>query len=227
MDIVYVCRPGDNEELRYSIRSVVKNMPHDNIWLIGNKPKWYEGNFLSVPDTSNKYENIRNAIKSVSINSDISDDFVLMNDDFFVMNPLSEIPVFHGGLLIDKINDYITLVGMTRYVKLLMNTHRFLTNYGIKNPLDYDIHTPIQMNKANLTKIIHKKHFPRSMYGNIFNIGGTEIKDVKIYPNTSNLYSKSYNIDTSIPYLSTLDSSFKGVFALLYGMFSDKTEYEN
>lgn len=202
-------------------------MPHDNIWLIGNKPKWYEGNFLSVPDTSNKYENIRNAIKSVSINSDISDDFVLMNDDFFVMNPLSEIPVFHGGLLIDKINDYITLVGMTRYVKLLMNTHRFLTNYGIKNPLDYDIHTPIQMNKANLTKIIHKKHFPRSMYGNIFNIGGTEIKDVKIYPNTSNLYSKSYNIDTSIPYLSTLDSSFKGVFALLYGMFSDKTEYEN
>jgi hypothetical protein len=227
MDIVYVCRPGDNEELRYSIRSVVKNMPHDNIWLIGNKPKWYEGNFLSVPDTSNKYENIRNAIKSVSINSDISDDFVLMNDDFFVMNPLSEIPVFHGGLLIDKINDYITLVGMTRYVKLLMNTHRFLTNYGIKNPLDYDIHTPIQMNKANLTKIIHKKHFPRSMYGNIFNIGGTEIKDVKIYPNTSNLYSKSYSIDTSIPYLSTLDSSFKGVFALLYGMFSNKTEYEN
>ena len=226
MDIVYVCRPGDNEELRYSIRSVVKNMPHDNIWLIGNKPKWYEGNFLSVPDTSNKYENIRNAIKSVSINSDISDDFVLMNDDFFVMNPLSEIPVFHGGLLIDKINDYITLVGMTRYVKLLMNTHRFLTNYGIKNPLDYDIHTPIQMNKANLTKIIHKKHFPRSMYGNIFNIGGTEIKDVKIYPNTSNLYSKSYNIDTSIPYLSTLDSSFKGVFALLYGMFSDKSKYE-
>ena len=202
-------------------------MPHDNIWLIGNKPKWYEGNFLSVPDTSNKYENIRNAIKSVSINSDISDDFVLMNDDFFVMNPLSEIPVFHGGLLIDKINDYITLVGMTRYVKLLMNTHRFLTNYGIKNPLDYDIHTPIQMNKANLTKIIHKKHFPRSMYGNIFNIGGTEIKDVKIYPNTSNLYSKSYSIDTSIPYLSTLDSSFKGVFALLYGMFSNKTEYEN
>ncbi len=227
MDIVYVCRPGDNEELRYSIRSVVKNMPHDNIWLIGNKPKWYEGNFLSVPDTSNKYENIRNAIKSVSINSDISDDFVLMNDDFFVMNPLSEIPVLHGGLLIDKINEYIRLTGMTRYVKLLMNTNRFLTNYGIKKPLDYDIHVPMQMNKINLTKIIQKKHFPRSMYGNIFNVGGVETQDVKIYSNTSNLYPKSYSIDPSMPYLSTLDSSFKGVFGLLQGMFNDKTEYEN
>lgn len=226
MDIVYVCRPGDNEELRYSIRSVVKNMPHDNIWLIGNKPKWYEGNFLSVPDTSNKYENIRNAIKSVSINGDISDEFVLMNDDFFVMNPLSEIPVLHGGLLIDKINEYIRLTGMTRYVKLLMNTNRFLTNYGIKKPLDYDIHVPMQMNKNNLTKIIHKKHFPRSMYGNIFNVGGVKTQDVKIYVNTSNLYPKSYSIDPSMPYLSTLDSSFKGVFGLLQGMFSDKTEYE-
>ena len=226
MDIVYICRPGDNEELRYSLRSVVKNMPHDNIWLIGNKPKWYDGRFLSVPDKSNKYENIRNAIEYVSINNDISNDFVLMNDDFFVMNPLLEVPVLHGGLLIDKINEYIKLTDMNRYVKMLMNTHRFLVHYGIKDPIDYDIHVPMPMNRTNLTKIIHKKHFPRSMYGNIFNLGGVETKDVKIYPNTSSLYSKSYSIDTSAPYLSTLDSSFEGVFGLLQGMFSDKTEYE-
>ena len=226
MDIVYVCRPGDNEELRYSIRSVVKNIKHDNIWLVGNKPKWYSGKFLPVPDTGNRYENIRNAIESVSINSDISEDFLFMNDDFFILKPLTEIPVFHGGLLIDKINNYIDLTGINRYVKMLMNTHRFLLRHGIKDPLDYDIHVPMQMNKTNLTKIIRKKHFPRSMYGNIFNIGGTEIKDVKIYPRTSNLYPKSYSIDASTTYLSTLDSSFEGVFGLLQDMFRDKTEYE-
>jgi hypothetical protein len=226
MDIVYVCRPGDNEELRYSIRSVVKNIPYDNLWLVGNKPKWYIGKFLSVPDKSSRYENIRNAIESVSINSDISEDFVLMNDDFFILKPLTEIPVFHGGLLIDKINNHISLTGTNNYVRMLSNTHRFLLKYGIKDPLDYDIHVPMKMNKTNLAKIIHKKHFPRSMYGNIFNIGGTEIKDVKIYPSTSNLYPKSYSIDASTTYLSTLDSSFEGVFGLLQDMFRDKTEYE-
>ena len=226
MDIVYICRPGDNEELRYSIRSVVKNIQYDNIWLVGNKPKWYKGNFLPVPDTSNRYENIRNAIESVSMNSEISEDFLLMNDDFFILKPLAEIPKFHGGLLINKINNYIDLTGINRYVKMLMNTHRFLLKHGIKDPLDYDIHVPMQMNRTNLTKIIHKKHFPRSMYGNIFNIGGTEIKDVKIYPSTSNLYPKSYSIDASTTYLSTLDSSFEGVFGLLQDMFRDKTEYE-
>lgn len=226
MDVVYICRPGDNEELRYSIRSVVKHMPHDNIWLIGNKPRWYDGKFLPVPDTSNKYENIRNAIKSASMNNDISEDFVLMNDDFFVIKPLTEIPTFHGGLLIDKINEYRSLNASARYIKILLNTHRFLTRSGISNPLDYDIHTPMIMNKTNVQKIIDKKHFPRSMYGNIFNVGGTEIKDVKIYPNTSNLYPKSYVIDGSTPYLSTLDSSFKGVFGMLQGMFKDSSKYE-
>jgi hypothetical protein len=226
MDIVYVCRPGDNEELRYSIRSVVKNIPHNNLWLVGNKPKWYSGKFLSVPDKSSRYENIRNAIESVSINSDISEDFLLMNDDFFILKPLTGIPVFHGGLLIDKINNHISLTGTNSYVRMLNNTHRFLLKYGIKDPLDYDIHVPMKMNKTNLSKIIHKKHFPRSMYGNIFNIGGTEIKDVKIYPSTSNLYPKSYSIDSSTTYLSTLDSSFEGVFGLLQDMFRDKAEYE-
>ena len=226
MDIVYICRPGDNEELRYSIRSVVKNMPHDNIWLVGNRPKWYDGNFLSVADSSNKYENIRNAIKYVSINDDISEDFILMNDDFFVIKPLTDIPTFHGGLLIDKINEYKSLNASPRYIKILLNTHRFLVKSGIQNPIDYDIHTPMIMNKANVQKIIDRKHFPRSMYGNIFNVGGTQIKDVKIYPNTSNLYPKSYVIEESIPYLSTLDSSFKGVFDMLQGMFNEKTKYE-
>ncbi len=40
-DVVYVVRPGDkNEELRYSIRSVIANLPHRKVWIAGYKPTW-------------------------------------------------------------------------------------------------------------------------------------------------------------------------------------------
>ena len=58
MDIVYNCRPGkQNEELRYSIRSVMENLPHDNLWVVGGKPEWYTGNYgRGVPKGRELYE---------------------------------------------------------------------------------------------------------------------------------------------------------------------------
>ena len=60
MDLVYICGPGDNEELRYSIRSAVKNLKFDNLWVVGGKPKWYVGNYLEVIQNKSKYTNARN-----------------------------------------------------------------------------------------------------------------------------------------------------------------------
>jgi hypothetical protein len=224
MDCVYICRPGENEELRYSIRSIVKNLPYDHLWLAGYKPSWYTGNFFSVANTTTKYENIRLTLKTITENNKISDDFILMNDDFFVIKPVDNIETFHGGLLIDKINRYKELVGPNRYVSLLNKTYKFLINQGIENPLDYDIHTPMPMNKEKLSKIIDKRHFPRSLYGNIFNVGGSLITDVKVYPENSLLKNNNY-IDC--PYISTEDGSFEGLYnSLLSQMFVNKTEYE-
>ncbi len=224
MDCVYVCRPGDNEELRYSIRSLVANMPYDNLWLVGYKPSWYVGNFISVPNTTTKFENIRLAIKAAAENNNISDDFILMNDDFFVIKPANPNIILHGGLLIDKISRYRSMLGSGRYITLLENTYKFLVNSGIKNPLDYDIHTPMVFNKNNLLQIINRRHFPRSLYGNIFSIGGELSKDVKIYPKNSLLKNE---IDHNLPYISTQDDSFEDLYNnLLKDKFSNKSIYE-
>lgn len=225
MDCVYVCRPGDNEELRYSIRSVVKNLPYDNLWLIGYKPSWYTGNFISVPNTTTKFENIRLAIKTAAENDKISDDFILMNDDFFVIKHVQYVENLHGGLLIDKINRYRSMLGSGRYITLLENTHKFLTKSGIKNPIDYDIHTPMVFNKDKLLQIINRRHFPRSLYGNIFNIGGTLTKDVKVYSENSLL---RYEINSDSPYISTQDDSFDSLYnSLLKEMFPIPSKYEH
>ncbi len=225
MDCVYICRPGENEELRYSIRSVVKNLPHDNIWVIGYKPKWYSGNFISVPNTTTKFENIRLAIKTAAETENISDDFILMNDDFFIIKPIESVKVLHGGLLIDKINRYKEMLGPNRYVSILENTYKFLIKSKIENPLDYDIHTPMPINKNNILKIINRKHFPRSLYGNIFNIGGEFTKDVKIYPENSLI---KYEINKDSPYISAQDNSFDLLFNQeLKKLFINATNYEH
>jgi hypothetical protein len=225
MDCVYICRPGDNEELRYSIRSVVKNLPHDKLWLVGYKPSWYVGNFISVPNTTTKFENIRLAIKAAAEHNEISDDFILMNDDFFVIKPANPDVVLHGGLLTDKISRYRSMLGSGRYITLLENTHKFLIKSGIKNPIDYDIHTPMVFNKSNLLQIINRRHFPRSLYGNMFNVGGNLTKDVKVYPDNSLL---KYEINSDSPYISTQDDSFEDLYSnVLKDMFASPSNYEH
>ena len=42
-DIVYILRNNiDTDEIKYSMRSVVKNFPFNSIWIYGGKPKGIE-----------------------------------------------------------------------------------------------------------------------------------------------------------------------------------------
>lgn len=228
MDYVYICRQGDNEELRYSIRSVVKHMPPGNIWVVGDKPTWYIGNFIPVDDIAGKFTNIRNAM-SVAANSDlISDNFVLMHDDFFIIKPIKDIPIMHAGLLQNKIKEYSELDPGSRYVEVLSKAYSYLRRKGIKEPLDYDIHVPMVMNKNNLKTVVNKTNAPMSVYGNIFNIGGNQITDVKIYTNFNKLSGRSHDIKSSdSTFVSCEDKSFAKLHrAVLRSMFPNKTIYE-
>lgn len=219
MDCVYICRPGDNEELKYSIRSVVKNLTHNNIWLVGYKPEWYIGNYIQVEDKSIKFENIRKCLSVVTEIGGISDNFTLMNDDFYLIKPMGIVPTYHGGYLDDKIARYIAQFGSTKYTRILADASKQLKKRGIERPLDYDIHTPMIMNKEHLKEVIELGMAPRSMYGNVFSIGGIEIKDVKLYKHNN-------EIDYSSGIISTEDRSLRLVENMLKDLFSEPTDYE-
>ncbi len=226
-DLVYVCRPGDNEELRYSIRSVVANLKHNKIWIVGYKPDWYTGDFISVEDTSSKFNNIINCLKVVIDSEDVSENFIFMNDDFFLLKQLDSIPVLHGGLLFDKVEKYMSIISNS-YARLLQRTYHELVNSGISDPLDYDIHVPMPMTKSGLRLAITKAYFPRSAYGNIMSIGGELTRDVKAYQKGSYLSSNSYDFENgSLPFISSEDGSFRDVYNLLLkDMFPSPTKYE-
>ena len=220
MDYVYICRSGENEELRYSIRSVVKHATYDNIWVIGSKPDWYIGNYIEVDDIGNKFDNITNCYRVLPSIGALSDDFVLMNDDFFILKPLGKMPMFYDGTLSDKIDKHISVSGMSQYARVLIKAKKELIKQGIKDPLCYDIHVPMVFNKSMLSYMDYSNNAPRSMYGNIYNLGGVQIKDVKIYKNNS-----EFNINES-HFVSSEDNSFKLIEEELHNLFPHPSIYE-
>lgn len=227
MDLVYICKNGKNEELRYSIRSAVKNLQFDNLWVVGGKPDWYAGNYIKVPQDKAKYANARKNLAALTDSEQISESFVLMNDDFYIINKVNSIPYMHGGSLKDKLELYKTLSGMTSYVSMLNSTYINLSRNAKKEVLDYELHVPMPMEKEKLKKVLNHKDFWRSRYGNTFNVGGIEMQDVKVYVEGS-LVKKSYDVDNLIyDYISSSGDSFELIKAkILNSRFPEKTSYE-
>ncbi len=209
-DFVYICKSGENHELKYSIRSVIKCFPNANIWVVGGKPNWYIGNYIELKQSGAKYKNAYENLKLISNSDQISNDFYLMNDDFYIIKDIKSIEMFHGGLLDRKVNLYETINPKSAYTSKLRLTLNKLLNLGIQYPYDYELHVPMLMNKENLFKSLQHgdKLLWRSMYGNLYNVGGTEIEDVKVYM-SGKLSVKSYDLKKDkYPFLSSSDSSF-------------------
>ena len=212
MDFVYICRSGENEELRYSIRSVIYSFPDAKVWIVGGKPEWYKGNYVPVEQNHNKYTNALNNLTTLCKTEQISNNFILMNDDFFIIKKIDKIDYFHGGLLSGKIDKYVKITGSSLYIKKLIQTNTRLNERGINKPLDYELHTPMPMERDKLLTIIKK--YPsclwRSMYGNIFEVGGSQMQDVKVYTNRRHL-ARSNEITEHSIFLSTEDQAFEGI----------------
>ena len=229
MDFVYICKDGINEELKYSIRSVTSSFPNSNIWVVGGKPDWYIGNYIEVEQKDSKYKNAVKNLEIICSSQEISESFILMNDDFYIVKKIDKIEDFHGGFLLDKINLYQKLNGNSQYTRKLSRTYNKLKALGFENPLDYELHIPMIMEKEKLKTIIEllDQFLWRSIYGNKFNIGGTQMEDVKVYT-TGPLVLKSYNLNIdSHTYLSSADSSFNNIFnKILKDKFNKKTKFE-
>lgn len=229
MDFVYICKEGINEELKYSIRSVVESFPDSNIWVVGGKPDWYVGNYINVEQKESKYKNAVENLKTISNSDQISESFVLMNDDFYIIKKIDKIENFHGGYLLNKINLYQKLNGNSQYTRKLSGTYKKLKALGFENPLDYELHVPMIMEKEKLKTVLEliDQFLWRSIYGNKFEVGGIEMQDVKVYT-SGPLVLKSYNLNIdSHTYLSSADSSFNNIFdKILKDKFNKKTKFE-
>jgi hypothetical protein len=229
MDCVYICRAGDNEELRYSLRSVNENYPCENIWVVGGRPSWYSGNYLRMPASSSKYQNARMNLKALIQYKGISDNFVLMNDDFYVLEKIEKPEQYHGGPLAKKVEEYVKVHPHSQYTRLLFNTLKGIRRrYGIQDPLDYELHLPMEMHKEGLTEAMQTGFLWRSVFGNVYGVGGTYTEDVKVYRKNAVPEELREYASFKVPYLSTSDKSFQAVHSeLLEQKFSTPSPFED
>lgn len=230
MDFVYICRDGHNNELKYSLRSVFENSSVNSVWVVGGKPNWYTGKYINVLQNREKYINARANLQAVIDSDQIPDKFILMNDDFYIMNKINRIPVYHGGSLEKKANEYLNYRTTSKHAQLLMETVNLLKNNGVPSPLDYSLHIPMTIHKKNFEYAVEMGGAIRSVYGNINRIGGTRlpVQDVKVhlkniaFPESFDYQENKYDI----PFLSSSDQSFKLLHKTVLHKFSNPSPWE-
>lgn len=190
MDIVYLVKndeENDSEELKYSLRSL-KNLPHNLVHIVGEKPEWATNiNYIPVKQSKTKYENwLMNLVAAIN-NKSISDDFVMMNDDFFIMKQIYTIPNIHFGDMKRRIEAYdLRYPEGSDYIDNMKKCYILLKKLGYNKPISYELHTPMILNKQNVIQMLEDlANWPdgnlRTLYGNYFNVGGIQAEDVKVF----------------------------------------------
>jgi hypothetical protein len=208
MDIVYICRPGDdNEELRYSLRSLA-NIPHDQVWIVGDGPTWLRNvELVRVPTGRDKQVTALQNLITACQHPDISDPFLIFNDDMFVMHKMQKVPSLDMGPLERVIQEH--QFGSAYRVAMQKTYDRLCQLVDDPSTLkSFELHIPMEIDKLDMLMAlslvtgIHGVH-NRTAYGNLFGVISSEAEDVKIYRTDKH---RDY---TQWPLLSTSDRTFK------------------
>ena len=205
-DIIYILQDElTTEELRYSLRSVEENMPHRYVWFIGGQPKGLKPDraIRHQQTGANKWEKIKSSMLEACKADELTDDFYLFNDDFFVMQRIKGAFVnFADRTLTDRIKEFEQEnAWLNHYARSLVKTREELKCLGCSE-INFDVHMPMMFNKHNVAETLKKCSSPqmRSIYGNINKLPYKEHRDVKVY-----------SLDT-VPvlpdFLSTNDNTF-------------------
>lgn len=213
-DIVYFVKDCTiNEELRYSLRSVERNFKYRDVWFYGGCPvNLKPDHHVAVTQNEpSKWERVRGMMMKACENDNLTDDFWLFNDDFFILRPVPEdIPPYYNGSIYKQIVKVENRHGMTSndYTRRLRHLTETLEKAG-KDCKNYGVHKPMLINRKKMLEVL--KMFPdepmnRALYGNYWNVGGVRRKDMKIRVNS---YPHMDEVKTQWDFVSTSDDSFR------------------
>ena len=130
-DICYILKPDiEPDELRYSLRSVEANFPHNKVWFVCGQPKGFEpdGKIEHTQTGNSKWAQIKSSMWEIVKNPDITENFFLFNDDFFIMKPIntSKFINFVDGTLERRIDELHTESGFNAYTRTLYKAEQEL-----------------------------------------------------------------------------------------------------
>lgn len=241
IDLVYVLGTGsgwDNNELRFSLRSVEKNLQGvGKIYVVGEKPSFLSDQVIHIPfpdqlGRSNADGNMALKILRACQEPSLSDNFLFMNDDFIISQPIvaSQIPWMHKG---DMVNHTEGFWKSEAYRKRLYRTFRILQERGLPT-LQYDYHAPMLMNKRLFPECMEQFNFQedigytfRSLYGNFYKLPSEVLSSQK-----KTVY-RYFTLDqlrlllSRCPFVGYNDNGLNESFHLwMYEKFPEMSRYE-
>lgn len=213
--IVIPVGPDDrNDELRYTLRALERNFPdHGPVFVVGYKPGWLinvehiEGNPAHGRPHINVYRNILIAAEDPRV----PDQFLAFNDDFFITEPVDEIPVAYKERLIVQVERAARSRSKnTWWNRSLAFTLQCLRDAGYDDPLSYELHMPLPVDKVGMAKALRmfvdvadEYGDPpqwRTLYGNVNQVGGIVLPDCK---------ARGASRAVHVPFFSTDASSWR------------------
>lgn len=217
--IPYINDNNNGLELRYAIRSMVKHFKDmTGVILIGEKPEWFNGLFIPVPQVETKpkrkeYQIIRKLLFAFGR-------FLYSNDDFFALQP------FDSGL-----KNLWNRPCRKQAIITTDATYQRMYKACPEGWLNYDIHAPMVINS-----ILFKQYLPadwetvdrpvKSIYGNNSPYPSEQADDCKIRDNKP--YSEILPLIKGKRFFSTCDNaSSPGMVKLLQELYPEKNCYEN
>lgn len=228
IDVLYikgVQSPNKDLELLYSLRSLAKHGKNFNrVFITGKRPSFVK-NVIHTPCNDIGCRTINHwwKVTQTILNTDISDNFLLMYDDIFFLKDvnLSEYPFYNRG----DLSEHNT--GTQSYMDNLREAQKVLKKLG-KSTLDYTLHTPCIYNKDNFLKLgeIYQPYMSKSaapsvrcIYGNLFVGDSPYREDLKLRVKSDKVRDEDC--------FSISDEMFANVKDLLDERFSERCEYEN
>lgn len=243
-DLVYIVKEDDNNpDLVMSLRSIDKFCSFRKVWIIGYKPSWVQNvEYIPTVQDGNKWENSCINWQTACECKDISDDFILMNDDFFALKPIIDWKK-SLNLALGTIDEEAEKFRNTKFSKWqggFIYASELLDKLGCNTRYNYEIHTPIIINKENYLNFLKLKPIEdfmkthcvlhkRSIYKNLFPDQDEPriTRDVKIRLNCDLL-----SLWLCEDWLSVFDgvlsnySQFPKTNAFLLRMFPEKSRFE-
>lgn len=184
--VPYVHSGDGGKELKVAL-SMLKNVGDwsGKVWIIGDYESWFEDlaglTYLPCRSDGNKFHGIQTALLKACKHPDVSEQFYYSNDDIFITSPTPHIPPLYKSTWAE--DDY--------YGNTVQETKKYLMSHNIvqgDEPLNYEPHAPLPVVKADFKVALEvclehaKTRIPlqvRTIYGNMFAIGGELFEDVK------------------------------------------------
>lgn len=228
-DVVYFLKDSAyNDELKYSLRSIEKNLPHGKVFFYGGKTIGFkpDKHILVNQKPNNKWGNVSDMLYMTCKNEEISENFWLMNDDFFVLSEIDEV------YMSDTLQELIEHIEQkyhrpTKYTKHLKKTIKTLEAHGYPT-YNFELHCPMLVNRDCMLRTYEM--FPgvaghRSLYGNVM------LHDPLFRVSSafdSKVVDLSTPLDKSWKFASTDDRSFSEgrIGKEIRTLFKDKCRYE-